>query len=147
MTCEAVWQVRAGNPRTIIVGCAREAGPVFNRPSARANYTPQCSPQAGGVEVAVRGVLFVLSGNAELHAACATMPSQSQCQPAPLANHRTGALCCVVVAKERALQGWVQLEQGHGVRATRVNTVDELADAFARALVVSGPSLIEAMLC
>jgi len=59
----------------------------------------------------------------------------------------TGQAAAALTSLRTPALDWVQLAQGHGVRATRVKTVDEFADAFSRALVASGPSLIEAMLC
>ena len=44
---------------------------------------------------------------------------------------------------DRPKLDWVDLAKGMGVEAERVETVDQLCDAFERGLAVQGPYLVE----
>ena len=47
---------------------------------------------------------------------------------------------------DRPALDWVALAKGHGVESVRVDDLDALATAFRRALAITGPALIEAVL-
>ena len=47
---------------------------------------------------------------------------------------------------DRPALDWVALAKGHGVESVRVDDLDALAAAFRRALAITGPALIEAVL-
>jgi acetolactate synthase-1/2/3 large subunit len=47
---------------------------------------------------------------------------------------------------DRPALDWVDLASGMGVEAERVETVDQLCDAFERGLAVKGPYLVEVVI-